>query len=167
MSKLEDIPGIIARTPTKDSVGSPRDMAFATVFHLHSMQSSDSQHRNICTSIPKLASLPIAVREETLTLCIRTYGFGPRQVSHTIGKSARSQPSASGSANNRFAILAWFATGKTLASTLPEQKQRMKPFKTLVTMIHLVSEPLEAALEGDRAIRQLGALKPCLTVKPW
>ena len=48
MSNLVDIPGIIARTPTKDSVGSPRDMAFATVFHLRSMQSSYSQHKRIC-----------------------------------------------------------------------------------------------------------------------
>ncbi len=46
-SNLIDIPGIIARTPTKDSVGSPRDMAFATVLHLHSMQSSYSQHKRI------------------------------------------------------------------------------------------------------------------------
>ncbi len=51
MSNLVDIPGIIARTPTKDSVGSPRDMAFATVFHLRSMQSSYSQHKRICKYI--------------------------------------------------------------------------------------------------------------------
>ena len=39
-----------------------------------------------------------------LTLCIRTYGFGPKHVSQTIGKSLRSQPSASGSCSKRCAI---------------------------------------------------------------
>lgn len=36
--------------------------------------------------------------------CIRTYGFGPRHVSQTMGKSERSHPSASGSLRRRPAI---------------------------------------------------------------
>jgi len=46
--KLVDVPGIIAWTPTKDSVGSPRDMALTTIFHLHGMQSSHPKHKRIC-----------------------------------------------------------------------------------------------------------------------
>ena len=38
-------------------------------------------------------SLPLRPR----TRCMRTYGLGPKQVSQTMGKSDRSQPSASGS----------------------------------------------------------------------
>ena len=38
------------------------------------------------------------------TFCMRTYGFGPRQSSHTMGKSLRSHPSASGSRSRRCAI---------------------------------------------------------------
>ena len=43
--------------------------------------------------------------KEGHTRCIRTYGFGPKHVSHTIGKSDRSQPSASGSASSRLAMM--------------------------------------------------------------
>lgn len=41
---------------------------------------------------------------ESLTRCILTYGLGPKHVSHTIGKSLRSQPSASGSLRSRCAM---------------------------------------------------------------
>lgn len=40
-----------------------------------------------------------------LTLCILTYGLGPKHVSQTMGKSLRSHPSASGSENSLCAIL--------------------------------------------------------------
>lgn len=43
--------------------------------------------------------------KEGHTRCIRTYGFGPKHVSHTIGKSDRSQPSASGSASSLLAMI--------------------------------------------------------------
>ena len=46
------------------------------------------------------------------TFCMRTYGFGPRQSSHTMGKSLRSHPSASGSRSKRCAML--LAEGQTL-----------------------------------------------------
>ena len=38
--------------------------------------------------------------------CMRTYGLGPRHVSHAMGKSERSHPSCSSSRSRRFAMLA-------------------------------------------------------------
>ena len=57
------------------------------------------------------------------TFCMRTYGLGPRHVSHTIGKSERSQPSASGSLRRRPAIEADFFCKSFLLFPWPKESE--------------------------------------------
>lgn len=67
-------------------------------------QAARSQHSALKKHAVQKCTRKRGTGAQSLTRCILTYGLGPKHVSHTIGKSLRSQPSASGSLSSRCAM---------------------------------------------------------------